>query len=66
MNQKRNSEDNKQTESLADLEVTAEQAEETKGGAEEAKVRPVGSTVTFTYLVTNPGNVPLSNESVKS
>jgi hypothetical protein len=58
MNQKRNREDEKQAESLADLDVADEQAEETKGG--------VGSTVTFTYLVTNPGNVPASSESVKS
>src|SRR5207244_1800234 len=26
---------------------------------------PVGSTVTFTYLVTNPGNVPLSGVAVR-
>ena len=58
MNQKRNSEDNKQTESLADLEVTAEQAEDAKGG--------IGSTVTWTYKVTNTGDVPAPSESVRS
>src|SRR4029078_6112863 len=26
---------------------------------------PVGSTVTFTYVVTNPGNVPLSGVTVR-
>ena len=26
---------------------------------------PVGSTVTFTYIVTNPGNVPLSGVTVR-
>ena len=33
MNQQNNHEDDKQTESLADLELTTEQAEETKAGA---------------------------------
>jgi hypothetical protein len=65
MNQQENREDDIQTESLADLPVTDEQAEQAKGGSEEAKIPP-GSTVTFTYLVRNTGSVPASNESVRS
>lgn len=47
---------NIQADALTDLPVSAEQAEQAKGGAEETKARPVGSQVTFTYMVTNPGN----------
>ena len=39
---------NTQADALADLPVADEQAEETKGG--------IGSTVTWTYKVTNTGN----------
>lgn len=47
---------NLQAEALTDLPVADEQAEQAKGGSEEAKSRPIGSPVTWTYIVTNPGN----------
>ena len=52
----KNEDINIQADALSDLPVSDEQAQQAKGGTEEAKTRTVGSTVTWTYIVTNPGN----------
>ena len=46
-------------ESIADLELSSDQAKATKAGGETTKTKPDPPPFTWTYTLTNTGNTPI-------